>query len=94
MRRLVLIGLFFVGQAHAEPSDDDMKKAIFQLGTAHLCAPIMKDNAPYEWAKQNLIDLAGSEQASKLINVMIQQDRDPGPLTAPMCRNLTKNYRD
>lgn len=94
MRWIVLISLFLAAPAHAEPAEEDVKKAIVQLGTAHLCAPIMSDEAPYEWAKGNLIDLVGSERANELISVMLEQDRDPGPLTERMCRNLTKNYRD
>lgn len=94
MRRIILFALLLAAPAHAEPSEDDIKKAIVQTGTAHLCAPIINDDSPYEWAKQKLIELVGSDRAEELIAVLLQQDRDPGPLDERMCHNLTKNYRD
>ena len=94
MRRIILVLMFLPAPAFADATEDNVRKAIIQMGTAHLCAPIMDDSGPYEWTRRNLIDLVGDEHAEELIAVMQDQDRDPGPLNERMCRNMTKNYRD
>lgn len=94
MRWLVLSLLLLAGSAHGQPADRDVKKAIFQLGTARLCSTVLNDEAPYEWAKQNLVELVGPDKAAKLIDVMMAQNQDPTPLDEKTCRNMTKNFHD
>lgn len=93
---LVIAGA--VVPAVADVSDDVIKKAVFRLTTAYQCAPIIKDDAPYEWAKANtaeLLSAAGVSDptADELISKVEAQGRERGPLNEKLCRNMLANFK-
>lgn len=93
MRRIALIGLVLATSASAEPSEEDVKKAIFRLTTAYQCAPIIDDYSPYNWAKGHAAQLVGNDKAAEMVAYVEAQGREGSPLNEKMCRNMTKNYR-
>lgn len=93
MRWIVLISLFLAVPAHAEPAEEDVRKAIFRLTTAYQCASIMDDYGPYKWAKEDAAQIVGDDKTADMIAYVEAQSREGSPLTERMCRNLTKNYK-
>jgi len=94
MRWLVSTLCLWSAVAHAEPSDGDVKKAIFRLTTAYQCGPILKDLAPYAWAKKEASRLVGDKKSVEMIAYVEAQSREGSPLNEKSCRNMTKNFHD
>lgn len=91
---VIAVGVASGAGAMTEDEEKAYKIAAFQMTTAYQCAPIIKDETPYEWAKANASKLVGPSKAAEMILVVEAQGTDGSPLTETICRNLIKNYRD
>ncbi|GAA2867485.1 hypothetical protein GGQ99_001286 [Aminobacter niigataensis] len=93
MRILFLLAVLMSSSALAESTDEAVKKTVFRLTTAFQCAPIIKDQGPYEWAKKNAAELVGSTKAAELAAHVEGQSLDGSPLNEKFCRKMLENFK-
>lgn len=95
MRLVLVIGMTIgAAAAHAAGSDDAAEKALTRLAIAHVCAPVLNNSAPFEWAKRHAVGLVGEEKAEALIKIAEQQPPPTNPPPETVCRASTKNFHD
>lgn len=98
MRQVLLLSFLMAACIHAGAADDPVTTAAFRLGMAYQCAPIIGNDAPYEWAKKDaaaLLSAAGttSPTVEELVSKIQAEGRDGVALDKSFCETMLANFK-
>lgn len=96
--RCLLAMFLMIGPALADEAQDAINAAGFRLATTYHCAPVLKDDAPWEWAKSNAAELlaaagVSSPTAAEMIAATEDQERGNPAIAPDLCRDLIAAFQ-